>query len=213
MSHVVLLGDSIFDNAAYVGGGPDVVTQLRAALPAGWRATLCAVDGAVTHDVPAQLRRVPDNATHLVVSAGGNDALGHIDILQERARSAAEVLDRLADVARRFEERYRRALRAVLGRRLPTAVCTVYNGRFPDPVLQRLTTTALVVFNDVILRVAVEARLPVIELRLVCTDDADYANPIEPSSRGGEKIARTVARVVTARRSAAPEAAEVFSAC
>src|SRR5690349_5483722 len=31
--HVVLLGDSIFDNAAYVGGGPDVITQLRAALP------------------------------------------------------------------------------------------------------------------------------------------------------------------------------------
>lgn len=29
MSNVVLLGTSIFDNAAYVGGGPDVVTQLR----------------------------------------------------------------------------------------------------------------------------------------------------------------------------------------
>lgn len=26
--HVVLLGDSIFDNAAYVRGGPDVVAQL-----------------------------------------------------------------------------------------------------------------------------------------------------------------------------------------
>jgi hypothetical protein len=25
--HIVLLGDSIFDNAAYVGRGPDVVTQ------------------------------------------------------------------------------------------------------------------------------------------------------------------------------------------
>jgi len=28
MRHVVLLGDSIFDNAAYVHGGPDVVAQL-----------------------------------------------------------------------------------------------------------------------------------------------------------------------------------------
>ena len=29
MPHVVLLGDSIFDNGAYTQGGPDVITQLR----------------------------------------------------------------------------------------------------------------------------------------------------------------------------------------
>jgi hypothetical protein len=29
MKHIVLLGDSIFDNGAYVNGGPDVVTQLK----------------------------------------------------------------------------------------------------------------------------------------------------------------------------------------
>jgi hypothetical protein len=33
MAHVALLGDSVFDNAAYVAGGQDVVTQLRARLP------------------------------------------------------------------------------------------------------------------------------------------------------------------------------------
>src|SRR3954467_15640926 len=32
--HVVLLGDSVLDNAGYLGGrGPDVVAQLRACLP------------------------------------------------------------------------------------------------------------------------------------------------------------------------------------
>jgi hypothetical protein len=59
MGHVILLGDSIFDNAAYVSGGPDVVSQLRAALPAGWQASLLAVDGAVITDVPRQLARMP----------------------------------------------------------------------------------------------------------------------------------------------------------
>ena len=29
MGHIVLLGDSVFDNAAYVPDQPDVVTQLR----------------------------------------------------------------------------------------------------------------------------------------------------------------------------------------
>jgi hypothetical protein len=33
MNHIVLLGDSIFDNAAYVAGGPDVVRQVRDNLP------------------------------------------------------------------------------------------------------------------------------------------------------------------------------------
>ena len=43
MGHVVLLGDSIFDNALYVPGGPAVIDQLRRELPAGWSATLLAV--------------------------------------------------------------------------------------------------------------------------------------------------------------------------
>ena len=35
--HIALLGDSIFDNNAYTGGAPDVVTHLRGILPPGWR--------------------------------------------------------------------------------------------------------------------------------------------------------------------------------
>ncbi len=31
-----------------------------------------------------------------------------------------------------------------------------------------------------------------LDLRLICTEDADYANPIEPSSRGGAKIAAAI---------------------
>jgi hypothetical protein len=45
MPHIVLLGDSIFDNAAYVPGEPPVIEQLRAHLPKNWQATLLAVDG------------------------------------------------------------------------------------------------------------------------------------------------------------------------
>ena len=196
MPHVVLVGDSIFDNAAYVAGGPDVVAQLRPVLPAGWSATLCAVDGAAVGDVEGQLGRLPRDATHLVVSAGGNDALGHADLLNRPARSAAEVLNQLANAAAAFETRYRRMLAALLARRLPTTVCTIYNGNFPDLLTQRLAATALTVFNDAILRAAIETRTPVIDLRLVCDEAADYANPIEPSVRGGAKIAAAITRAL-----------------
>ena len=34
------------------------------------------------------------------------------------------------------------------------------------------------------------------DLQLICTEEADYANPIEPSERGGEKIARAIVEFV-----------------
>lgn len=198
--HIVLLGDSIFDNAAYVGGGPDVLAHLRRQVPAGWKATLGAVDGSVVEGVRAQTRDLPPDATHLVVSVGGNDALGQAGVLEEPARSAAEVLSRLADIGDEFQRRYRAMLRATLARGLPTAVCTVYYPRFSEPLLQRLAVTALAVFNDLIVLEAVRAGVPLLDLRLVCDEDSDYANPIEPSASGGAKIAAAILRLVRQHR-------------
>ncbi len=197
MGHVVLLGDSVFDNGAYVGRGePDVVRQLRARLPAGWGATLAAVDGAVADSVRRQLERVPAGATHLVVSVGGNDALRRQDVLGAPARSVADALLALAEARDGFAHGYRAMLDAVLARGLPTALCTVYDPRFPDPARQRVAVAGLTLFNDVITREAFVRGLPLVDLRLVCSEDADYANPIEPSARGGAKIAGAIAELV-----------------
>lgn len=204
MPHVVLLGDSIFDNASYVAGGPDVVTHLRGALPSGWQATLAAMDGATTEDMPIQYGRIPADATHLVLSIGGNDALMNVDILDRRASSAGEAVGMLADLRDAFSARYDGVLRELTGRGLPLTLCTIYEGNFPDARMQRLAATALIVFNDAILRHAVRAGLSVIELRLVCSDPADYANPIEPSVQGGAKIARAIANAVGANGAAGP---------
>lgn len=188
---MVLLGDSIFDNAAYVPGGPDVITQLAAILPPEWRATLRAVDGALCDDVARQLARAPADATHLIVSAGGNDVLAHADLLDRPATSSAQVFGWFADAVEAFEAQYRRMLRPLLARALPLTVCTIYNGNL-GPAVHRLAATALALFDDAILRIAGEHHLSVIELRLVCTDARDYATPIEPSVRGGAKIARAI---------------------
>src|ERR1043166_7262394 len=127
MSHVVLLGDSIFDNASYVPNGPPVIEQLRKMLPVGWQATLLAVDGDVTTDVQAQLARLPADATHLFVSVGGNDALRQSGIVREPARSVTEVLARFADIQAGFRHDYQQTLQRVLSYGKPTVVCTVYD--------------------------------------------------------------------------------------
>jgi lysophospholipase L1-like esterase len=194
---VVLLGDSIFDNAAYVtAGAPDVIQQVRQRLPSGSEATLAAVDGSMMRDTREQLRRLPAEATHLVVSVGGNDALHSSDFLAAPARSTAEALLGLSDIAEEFERGYLAMLAEVLARGLPTAICTVYYPRFPEAALQRMAVTALTVFNDCIIRAAFVHGLPLLDLRLICTEEVDYANPIEPSAQGGEKIAQAVVEAV-----------------
>ena len=211
MPHIILLGDSIFDNASYTRGGPDVIAQVRQLLPQGWKASLLAVDGSVTLNVPAQLEHLPQDASHLVLSVGGNDALMKSDILNTPVRSTAEALALWAEVAGIFEENYRTTVEACLRPKLPLGLCTIYNGCFDDVIFQRAVTTALKVFNDAILRVAFELRLPVIDLRFVCTSIADYANPIEPSSVGGAKIARAILNLVSSSWDPIPRA-QVFIA-
>lgn len=191
--HVVLLGDSIFDNGAYVGKGPDVVKQVRAVLPQGAEATLLAVDGAVTSGVGIQLGLAPADATHLVVSAGGNDALHYSPILGQKVRSVADALERLADVREAFTRDYRAMLDKVQARGLPTAVCTIYEARFPDRSQRRQAAVGLTLFNDCITREAAARGLAVIDLRVIVSDDKDLANPIEPSVIGGAKIANAIA--------------------
>jgi hypothetical protein len=209
MPHVVLLGDSIFDNGSYTGGKPDVIAQVRGSLPPNWKASLLALDGAATDDIAPQLARLPSDATHLVLSVGGNDALGRSDILDMPARSTAQAFTMLADVTREFEAAYRKAVAMCLRPCLPLAICTIYNGNFPDVDFQRKAAVAVAVFNDAIIRVGGENKLTVIELRRVCDKAEDYANPIEPSSIGGAKIAKAIARVVTGSGGAAYEACVV----
>lgn len=198
MTHVVLLGDSSFDNATYVGsGGLSVIHHLRASLPVPWRASLRGRDGATVADVSLQLQQAPEDATHIVVSAGGNDALHVAGVLTERVRSVAEALTKLYEIREAFEARYGEMVDAVLSRGLPTGLCSIYNPAPPDEVRRRATSIGLQTFNDVITRVAFARGLPLVDMRLTCDQPGDLANPIEPSSAGGAKIADAIARLVT----------------
>ncbi len=88
MTRLVLLGDSIFDNAVYVAGGPAGIDQVRQNLPTGWQASLLAVDGDTSTDAPQQIQGLPSDATHLVLSVGGNDARNCLPQLDAPATSA-----------------------------------------------------------------------------------------------------------------------------
>ena len=196
MNHLILLGDSIFDNSAYVAQGLPVIQQVKNRLPMGWRVTLLAVDGDTTVDVPQQLTRLPQDLSHIVLSVGGNDALGCIAQLEEIANTVKQGLMALTQIKLEFESNYQSLLLRLMALKKPLLVCTIYDH---VPGLPAELRTALGLFNDVILREAIQHGLPVLDLRMVCTEADDYSemSPIEPSSKGGEKLAaRLVSSVV-----------------
>jgi hypothetical protein len=196
MNNVVLLGDSIFDNGLWVGDGKPVIEHLNLLLPNDWKATLLAIDGSTTEAIDLQLEKLPSDASLLLLSFGGNNALQNMGMLFEPAKSTTDVLENFADMVEDFQSRYRYMLKKVLKLNLPTAICTIYFPRFPDPKWQKSVLSALTFYNDCIICEAIAAHLPILDLRFVCTEAKDFTNAIEPSAIGGQKIAQAVINLI-----------------
>ena len=209
MAHIVLLGDSIFDNQSYVPEGRDVVSHLRQRLDADSQATLLALDGATVEDIRSQVLQIPEDGTHLVLSAGGNDALGQMNVLADRARSVADALATLGRIRDRFADSYRGLIRSITELRKPLVVCTIYYPPIFEDESQPVVAPGLSMFNDTILGIAFEESLSVIETRLVCYEESDFEFLIEPSEEGGAKIAKAVAQAVGIEP--APPRSQVFA--
>jgi len=195
MSTLVLVGDSVFDNAAYVNG-PDVRAQVETKMPDDWAVSLLAVDGSYILDVPNQLEQLPDDAQILVISTGGNDVLVQTEVLGDAVTTVGEALLLLDDAVSQFREDYCRMLESVAATDVQSYICTIYRPDFPEADFQRMTSTALGLFNDVIVEEASLRLLPILDIRAIFTDSGDYANPIEPSVQGGQKLAYEIAGLI-----------------
>ena len=68
----------------------------------------------MTQDIPAQIARIPADATHLVVSTGGNNAIDNADVLMQPVASTAEAFLMLAQRGDQFERDYRHTIRLLL---------------------------------------------------------------------------------------------------
>ena len=213
MKHIILAGDSIFDNGLYVKSGePDVPKQLKGLLDEGDKVSLLAVDGHVINNVEGQLRNLPNDTTHLVVSVGGNDALGFLQAFSNPTANLGEGFYQFYGIKQEFERSYVQMVSKVLSYKLPTTFCTIYNPCFnhselervadyildgtSNMVLQKMAMAALPTFNDIIFQEAAKAGVPVMDLRLIFNEDSDYANPIEPSAAGGLKMAKIIKEIV-----------------
>jgi len=166
MKHVILVGDSIFDNVRYIKSGePDVTKQLQGLLDKGDKVSRLAIDGHVINHVEGQLRNLPNDTTHLVISIGGNDTLGVLNELSRTTRNIGDSFLKLHDLRESFESDYIKMLTNALSFNIPTTLCTIYHPCFDhsemervsdymilgvnNETLQKMAMTALPIFNDV----------------------------------------------------------------
>ncbi|KAL9646161.1 hypothetical protein ABK040_008038 [Willaertia magna] len=204
--HIVLLGDSIFDNINYVryNQGKDVVTHVKDKIKENnlnFKATLLAVDGHIISSVEQrQVDKIPHDASHLFISAGGNNALHSLSILTQPCKNVGEALSIMNTLRSKFKQEYQSMLNSIMneneGNNRKVTLCTIYYPRWEDNLQLSIAKIGLDGLNNVIIEEAIKRKLPVIDLRYLFSEYNDYANSIEPSHQGGEKIANVIMEIL-----------------
>jgi len=162
---------------------------MRLCAQRGWQLTMLAQDGSMLEDVrERQLPYIPETATHIVVSASGNDLLALLNqmvVSNFSVRSVyASIVAGLAQVA----ESYRNLMQALKSLGCHVACCTVYRPNFEHLFFKTLATFALSLHNSRIKSASVEFDISVVDLAVLFDDKADFANPLELSTQGGGKV-------------------------
>ena len=207
--NIVLLGDSIIDNKSYVSENQNSVLEHLNKLSIhrdkkyryeDFRYQQLAVDGHTTQDLlKKQLNNDSlKNATNIVLSIGGNDLLQNLQILFE---NNSRILNDSFVGIQQFifsplQDRFETIVEKLSSHRANLLLCTVYEGDLgrSDEYRDVLDSSKIMVssFNDMVYKTANKYNADVLELRHVFTSPEDYANPIEPSHIGGEKLAQSI---------------------
>jgi hypothetical protein len=181
--HLVLLGDALENLELGVDPAEDVLVP-RPRNP--WKLTVLEPPQVLER---GWSRAIPLDATHIGICLDGGWAIEASGLLRGEAKSIRSALKALALAADQFEDIFARLIAAALEAGLPTVVCTLVPSRHQEASRRRVAATALAIFNDRILRQAFWAKLSIVELRLICDEESDYASETLLSRAGVRKVA------------------------
>ena len=224
---ILLLGDSIIDNKSYVLDGElDVTAHLKKLYSDQPDVFIInnAVDGDTMYNIEYNHLDTPEveEASHIIVSIGGNDLLHNISFLQTTSE-LSKVMGKDArigkwgarelnptrnkvfeetyfEIIQPFTKQYETIVANLSNHRAKLLLCTVYEGDLVDSDefsdVNNSSKTMVSLFNDIVYRTANKYSTDVLELREIFVRSEDYANPIEPSHIGGGKLAKAMQRWV-----------------
>jgi len=224
---ILLLGDSIIDNKSYVLDGElDVTAHLKKLYSDQPDVFIInnAVDGDTMYNIEYNHLDTPEveEASHIIVSIGGNDLLHNISFLQTTSE-LSKVMGKDArigkwgrrelnpsrnkvfeetyfEIIKPFTKQYETIVANLSSHRANLLLCTVYEGDLADSDefsdVNNSSKTMVSLFNDIVYRTANKYSADVLELREIFVRSEDYANPIEPSHIGGGKLAKAIRKWV-----------------
>lgn len=179
---VILMGDSVLNNANYVSAGNSVYDYLKKKLN---KVINLAKDGATINDLYTQLDKIPvdlnNTDTYIFISAGGND------ILNKRTELTTNEIRRLFDTYMDFLK----ALRVKLG----STKINIINLYLPTNPRFQSYKTSIDQWNQLINQYSdkIGEMYNVVDLHSLLTTPEDFVYDIEPSESASNKIANLIA--------------------
>ncbi len=184
IKQIFCVGDSMLNNAHYVGAGESVLDCLQMLGSKNCNYVMLAKDGARLSDVFQQIDTLTASATGsdscmMVVSVGGNDILSEAKPVSQASLVDAETLEYFQIFLKLVK-----SIHVRFDRKMQIFVLNLYypgsKKRFHDRIRQ---------WNAWLDEHALTAGYTVIHTDSVMTEADDICYKIEPSPQGGEKIA------------------------
>ena len=205
--HVVLLGDALLEADISIDKTPGKFED--ALLPGTRDQWKISVVTAAEIERAGSALVLPADATHAIIFIEGNHAIEESGLLHSRSDTYGQKLEQLSLAADEFEHTLARLIHVAQAARLVIMVCTMFQPNHKDPVRQRTACAALAVFNDRVTKRAAEARVSLIDLRLICNEPEDYDKPTQLSQSGLQKAANVI-RFAMLELGAGARRSEVF---
>lgn len=180
--NIILLGDSIFKNNAYVPYGSSIESQLEN--NAQGKEVLClARDNSSITDVYKQVEEIPEDynnrRTRIFLSVGGND------ILENYVYDYNDV-DNMEILNANFKE-YKKVIKTIQSK-MSEAKLTILDVYYPDHTRFKSFYPLISEWNKLIDDYAKRNNIRVIKISNILTNADDFSFAIEPSAIGGNKI-------------------------
>jgi hypothetical protein len=207
LRHVVLLGDALLDAYSSIDKTPGKFED--ALLPGTRDQWKISVVSAAEAERAGPALVLPKDATHAIIFIEGNHAIEQSGLLHSRPEAYGQTLEQLSLAADEFERTLARLIDLAQAARLVIMVCTMFQPSYKDPVRQRTACAALAIFNDRVTKRAAEARVSLIDLRLICNEPDDYDKPTQLSQSGLQKAANVI-RFAMLELGAGASRSEVF---
>jgi len=180
-NNIILIGDSVLNNTAYVPEGKSVIDNLKEKTSKVFN---FAKDGAIIQDCYAQLDKIPldfnNTNTYVFISVGGNDILNNRGQLSNADTSAlfSKYLD------------FINALKAKLGS-VNINICNLY---MPSDPRYQSYKSSIDLWNQLVKQYSnrVGAMYNIVDIYSLLNTPNDFIYSIEPSEQASVKIANII---------------------